>query len=48
MIWIDIGVALLLTLRMTLLRPSLPRLLEPINDGGLPEGKDEHGTASLL
>ena len=29
MMWIDIGVTLLLALRATLFRPSLPRLLEP-------------------
>jgi hypothetical protein len=41
MIWIDIGVALLLTLRITLFRPALPQLLDPIDDAGLLEGKDE-------
>jgi hypothetical protein len=29
MMWIDIGVTLLLALRTTLSKPSLPRLLEP-------------------
>jgi hypothetical protein len=29
MMWIDIGVTLLLALRTTLFKPSLPRLLEP-------------------
>lgn len=29
MMWIDIGVTLLLALRTTSFRPSLPRLLEP-------------------
>ncbi len=41
MMWIDIGVTLLLTLRIALFRPALPQLLDPNNDVWLPEGKDE-------
>jgi hypothetical protein len=41
MMWIDIGVAVLLTLRIALLRPALPKLVDPNNDAWLPEGKDE-------
>jgi hypothetical protein len=41
MMWIDIGVTLLLTLRMTLFRPALPQLLDSNRDAWLPEGKDE-------
>ena len=39
--WIDIGVTVLLTLRIVLFRPALPQLLDPNNDAWLPEGKDE-------
>jgi hypothetical protein len=39
--WIDIGVTVLLTLRIVLFRPALPQLLDPNNDACLPEGKDE-------
>ncbi|RZU38808.1 hypothetical protein [Edaphobacter modestus] len=39
--WIDIGVTVLLTLRIALFRPALPQLLDPDNDAWLPEGKDE-------
>jgi hypothetical protein len=41
MMWIDIGVTVLLTLRVALFRPALPQLLDPKNDASLPEGKDE-------
>ena len=41
MMWIDIGVTVLLTLRIALYRPSLPQLVDPNNDISLPEGKDE-------
>jgi hypothetical protein len=39
--WIDIGVIVLLTLRMALFRPALPQLLEPNDDAWLPEKKGE-------
>ena len=32
MIWFDVAVTLLLTLRMVLFGPTLPRLLDPEND----------------
>jgi hypothetical protein len=41
MMWIDIGVIVLLTLRIALCRPSLPQLVDPNNDLSLPEEKDE-------
>ena len=41
MMWIDIGVTVLLTLRLVLFRPVLPQLVDPNNDGCLLEGKDE-------
>jgi hypothetical protein len=41
MMWIDIGVIVLLTLRMALFRPALPQLVDSNNDVLLPEGKDE-------
>ena len=41
MMWIDIGVIVLLTLRMALFRPALPQLVDPNNDAWLLEGKDE-------
>jgi hypothetical protein len=41
MMWIDIGVTVLLILRITLFRPTLPQLLDPNDDAWLPEGKDE-------
>jgi hypothetical protein len=37
--WIDIGVTLLLTLRIALWRPALPQLVDSSNDALLPEGK---------
>ena len=42
MMWIDIAVTVLLTLRLGLYRPVLPQLVDPNNDAWLPEGKDEH------
>jgi hypothetical protein len=41
MMWIDIGVTVLLTLRIALFRPALPQLANPNHDALLPEGKDE-------
>jgi hypothetical protein len=41
MMWIDIGVTVLLTLRIALFRPALPQLMDPNNGAWLPEGKDE-------
>jgi len=41
MMWIDIGVTVLLTLRIALFRPALPQLVDPDNRARLPEGKDE-------
>ena len=40
MMWIDIGVAVLLTLRLALFRPALPQLVDP-SDAWLPKEKDE-------
>jgi hypothetical protein len=41
MMWIDIGVTVLLTLRIALCRPSLPQLVDPNSDVSLPGEKDE-------
>jgi hypothetical protein len=41
MMWIDIGVTVLLTLRIVLFRLALPQFLDPTNDARLPEGRDE-------
>jgi hypothetical protein len=41
MMWIDIGVTVLLTLRIALFRPALPQLEASNNDAWLPGGKDE-------
>jgi|HubBroStandDraft_3_1064219.scaffolds.fasta_scaffold1235036_2 hypothetical protein len=41
MMWLEIGVTVLVTLRMALLRPALPQLEDPTNDAWLPEGEDE-------
>jgi hypothetical protein len=41
MMWIDIGVTVLLALRIALLRPPLPQLVDPNDDAWLLEGKDE-------
>jgi hypothetical protein len=45
---IDIGVTLLLTLRLALFRPALPQLVDPNNDAWLPEEKNERQECSLL
>ena len=39
--WIDIGVTLLLALRTTLFKPSLPRLLEPSYEASLAVRENE-------
>ncbi len=41
MMWIDIGVTVLLTLRLALFRPALPQLVDSNNDALLTERKDE-------
>jgi hypothetical protein len=41
MMWIDIGVTLLLALRTTLFKPSLPRLLEPSYEASLAVRENE-------
>jgi len=41
MMWIDIGVTVLLTLRIALFCPALPQLVDPNDDPWFPEGKDE-------
>jgi hypothetical protein len=41
MMWIDIGVIVLLTLRISLFRTALPQLVDRNNDAWSPEGKDE-------
>jgi hypothetical protein len=41
MMWIDIGVTLLLALRATLFKPSLPRLLEPSYEASLAVRENE-------
>jgi len=46
MMWIDIGVTVLLTLRIALFRPGLPQLLEPNDDDWLSEGKMNSRSAS--
>jgi hypothetical protein len=48
MMWIDIGVTVLLTLRIALSRPALPQLVDPNNDACLPEGKDDSRSGSSL
>jgi hypothetical protein len=48
MMWIDIGVTVLLTLRMALFRPALPQLADPDNDDWLPKGRDEQQECSSL
>ena len=47
MMWIDIGVTVLLTLRLALFRPALPQLVDPNNDARLPEEKDEQQECPL-
>jgi hypothetical protein len=39
--WMDIGVSLLLTLRIALFRPTVPQLLDPNDGAWLPEERDE-------
>jgi hypothetical protein len=46
--WIDIGVIVLLTLRIALFRTALPSLVDPNNDVSLPEGKMNSRSASSL
>jgi hypothetical protein len=41
MMWIDIGVSVLLTLRIFLFRLALPQLLDPKNDARLLEVRDQ-------
>lgn len=41
MMWIDIGVTLLLTLRIALSRQVLPRLLNTKNDASLTDGDED-------
>ena len=41
MAWIDIGVTVLLTLRIALFRPALPQLVDPNDDAWLLEGNDQ-------
>jgi hypothetical protein len=41
MMWIDIGVTVLLTLRLALFRPALPQLVDSNKDALLPETKGE-------
>jgi hypothetical protein len=48
MMWIDIGVTVLLTLRIALCRPSLPQLVDRNNDVWLPEDKVNSKSASLF
>jgi hypothetical protein len=47
MMWIDIAVTVLLTLRMALFRPALPQLVNSNNDALLPEGKNERQKVPL-
>jgi hypothetical protein len=48
MMWIDIGVTVLLTLRIILFKPALPQLLDPNNDARLLEEKDEQQECLLV
>ena len=41
MMWIDIAVAVLLSLRITLFRPVLPQLVDQNHVAWVPEEKDE-------
>jgi hypothetical protein len=41
MMWVDIGVTVLLNLRLTLFRPALPQLVDPNSDTLLRERKAE-------
>jgi hypothetical protein len=48
MMWIDIGVTVLLILRLALLRPPLPQPMDPNNDAWLLEEKNEQHLGPLL
>ena len=48
MMWIDIGVTVLLTLRIILFRTALPQLLDLNNDACLPEDADEQQQCGAL
>jgi hypothetical protein len=39
MMWIDIGVTVLLTLRIAFFRPALPQLVDSTNEALAPGGK---------
>jgi hypothetical protein len=41
MMWIDVGVTVLMSLRMVLFRPALPQLTDPNHDVYLLEREDE-------
>jgi hypothetical protein len=41
MMWLDIAVTVLLTLRIALFRPALPQLMDPNYDAWLPEGDEQ-------
>jgi hypothetical protein len=48
MMWIDIGVTVLLTLRIALFRPTLPQLVDLNDDAWLLEGKTNRKSPSPL
>jgi hypothetical protein len=48
MMWIDIAVTVLLTLRLALFRPALPQLVNPNNDAWLRKRKDEQQESRWL
>ena len=48
MMWIDIGVTLLLTLRIALFRPTLPLLMDPKNAAWLQPKKDGEEKSLLI
>jgi hypothetical protein len=48
MMWIDIRVTVLLTIRMALFRSALPHLLDANNDAWSPTGKMNSRSASSL
>ncbi|HEY6767540.1 MAG TPA: hypothetical protein VI386_22515 [Candidatus Sulfotelmatobacter sp.] len=47
MMWIDIAVTVLLTLRLALFRLALPQLVDPNNNAWLRERKDEQQESLL-
>ena len=47
MMWIDIGVTVLLTLRIAWFRPALPQLVDLNDDAWLLEGKIKTGRVPL-